>query len=106
MNNNAVKLIARIVEGTLLKGQSVPLRELLWTVDSHLHMIVSAEEINEALQLVPPVQIIRHDGRAELAPATVRAEAGITEADINTAAADYKEYVSRQVEKLSRKKSR
>lgn len=79
---------------------------MLWTVDSHLHVIVSAEEINEALQSVSPVKIARHDGRAELVPPTVRAADKITEAGIKTAAADYHDYVSGQIEKLSRKKSR
>ena len=40
MNRNTIKLIAGIIEGTLLKGQSVALRELLWSVDSQLHVII------------------------------------------------------------------
>jgi hypothetical protein len=106
MNRNTIKLIAGIIEGTLLKGQSVALRELLWSVDSQLHVIISAEEINEALRLAPPVKITRLDGRAELVPTTERAEDGITEADIKIAATDYNDYVSSQIEKLRGKKSR
>jgi hypothetical protein len=69
-------------------------------------VIISAEEINEALRLVPPVKIKRLDGRAELVPTTIRAENWITEADIKIAATDYNDYVSRQIEKLRGENSR
>ena len=48
MSNDTVKLIVGIIQGTLREGRSMPLHELLWSVDAQLHLIVSAEEINEA----------------------------------------------------------
>lgn len=94
MSNEIINKIAHLVEGMFRKRQSVPLHELFWTIDAQLHVIVSEKEINEALELVQPVEIKRNDGGIELVPCTVQGEATITKADVDTAAAIYNNYVS------------
>jgi len=106
MTNNTIKLIEGILNGALRRGQSVLLHELLWTVDAQLHLIVTAEEINEALQRVPPVRIHRRGGCVELVPDASQIEVGITATDIDSAAALYTNQVSEIIAKLSGKKSK
>ena len=105
MSKDTVKLITGIIKGTLRKGHSVPLHQLLWTVDAQLRLIVSAEEINEALQRVPPVRIKRRGGRVELLPCAGKAKAKVTAADIERAAAIYNDYMSDWVSELVAKRS-
>jgi len=75
-------------------------------VDAQHHLIVSAEEINEALQQVPPVRIKRRGGRVELVPSVAKVTAKVAAADIESAAAIYSNQVSGLVAKLCAKKSK
>jgi hypothetical protein len=103
MSADVIQLIAGIVQGTLDKGQSVLLHELLWSVDAQLHLVATPEEINEALQQVTPVQIKRRGGHVELAPGPGKARAKVTGADVDRAFAIYHDEASETIEKLIRK---
>jgi hypothetical protein len=100
-----VTLIADIVRDSLRKGQPVPLHTLLGTVDAQLRLIPSLEEVNEALQQVPPVRVKRRGGCVELVPSVSKTKVGVTAKDIESAFATYHDGMSGWIDELARKKS-
>jgi hypothetical protein len=106
MSKDTVTLIADIIQDTLRKGQSVPLHTLLGMIDVQLRLIPSLEEVNEALQKVPPIRVKRRGGRVELVSSVSKTKVGVTAKDIESAFATYHDRMSGWIDKLARKRSK
>lgn len=106
MSDDTIDLIEGILGGALSKGQSVLLHELIWTVDAQLHLIPTAEEINEVLWRVSPIRIERRGTLVQLVPSAAREKIGVKADDIKNATDIYNDRVSDQTAKLSGKGSK
>lgn len=74
------------------------LHELIWTVDSQLHAIPSAEEINQALNEFS-FQIERKEDEIYLIPSTGKNSGRITNVDVQVAMKIYEETVAELINK-------
>jgi hypothetical protein len=104
MDNGLIELIVKLLYGTLRKGQSARLHELLWTVDAHLHVIASADEINEALLRLPAVRVKHYGDQTEFVLDSTLSDLNITAEDIDRAFEIYKSQIAGWVTKQGKKK--
>ena len=75
------------------RGESIPLHQLIWTVDARHHAIPTTNEINQALESVRAFRVVRDRNSVHLMPESTASSDIVTEADLQLAMKNYEKEI-------------
>ena len=80
-----IERVVNLLEGSILRGESVKLHEIVWTIDASQHAIVSVDEMNAGLDQVEGITIQRNGDEVEMVPDPAAKRQRITDEDMESA---------------------
>jgi len=94
-----IEYMTDILTGTIERGESIGLDQLIWTVDAKEHAIPTAAELNEALDRVGSFTVERESNTIILRSSPGQQADQITDSDISVAMSAYNDMVTKLLNK-------
>ena len=89
-----IEIISEYLNTIASQNDEVPLHALIWSVDAKMRAIPTVTELNEAIRVVGPFDVVRRDSEVFLVATDISPNREVSDEDVCIAMSGYREDVA------------